>query len=611
MKEIEFVGIDGESDTVGKDHRYTLLAASGTNGVQRWVYDAKGLSTVRCFEFILDLPKECTYVAFGWNYDVNMILRDVPLKNLIQLWKTGSTRWNGYSIQWIPSKLFNIRSGKGRSKRIYDVFGFFQSSFVNALKKWGFTPNGEMESMKAQRSAFDSSMKEQIIEYCLDECVQLSELMEELQIALYSVGLETKNWIGAGAIASELMKRHGVKENHEYDEGYEDEQLTKEIRRAYFGGRVELYKQGHFRKLWDYDIISAYPSKAMYLPQLSNGQWVRVSEYEPELLWAIWDTEWSLPQSTILCPFPVRKGGDIFYPTNGRGTYHSCEVDAAKRIYGDKIQVNGGWQFIPGSDNKPFRWIPAEFEHRRKLKAEGHAGEKCLKLGLNSIYGKLAQGAGYGDKPPPFQSYFWAGYITSATRATVLDVASKGIDDLVMVATDGIFFDKDPGIPESAGLGGLELETMDDCFVAQPGIYSQYFDGETIGKSRGFFNKEIDFDVLRKGFDEQGPYYIAYFKSTRFLGLGSALLTHNLDDWRKWKETERKLSLYPNRKFIKDDKPTNGYLRHWPGSMPEDHISEAYTPKPGFATMTDEELNGELAALINHIQGTEQPLKEY
>lgn len=608
MKEpANFAGIDGESYTIGDDHRYVLLAVKGVDTPDRYIYDPNGLSTVRCLEFIFEIPKELTLVGFGWNYDVNMIIRDLPQKNLIELWKTGTTFWNTYSLNWIPSKFLNIRSGS-RSRRIYDVFGFFQSSFVTALEKWGFTPQDDMEEMKTQRSSFSGEMKERMINYCLNECEQLAELMYALQDALIGVGLQTKNWIGAGAIAKELMNRYQIKEYHAYDSDYELEGIEDEIRRAYYGGRVELFKQGSFKSLWDYDIISAYPSKAMLLPTLSGGRWSEVSAYDSQSSFSLWDVQWDIPEAT-LCPFPVRKSGNIIYPRNGRGTYHGVEVKAAKRIYGDKIKVNRGWIFEPVSNAKPFEFIPTEFAHRAELKKQGHAGEKCLKLGLNSIYGKLAQGAGYGDTAPPFQSYFWAGYITSATRATVLDVASKDISALVMIATDGIFFDSDPDITETIGLGGLELAKMDNCFVAQPGIYSfEDEDGTIVGKSRGFFTKEIDFDVLRKGYEENGPYFVADFPSTRFMGLGGCLLTKDMTSWRTWKESTRSLSLYPNRKFGEENKEGT-FTRHIPPTIDESHISEKYKPKPGFATMTEEELEGEEQALIAHTIGTEQPMR--
>src|SRR5205823_4313064 len=105
------------------------------------------------------------------------------------------------------------------------------------------------------------------------------------------------------------------------------------------------------------------------------------------------------------------------------------------------------------------------YAERARLKQSGHGGEKVLKLGLNSIYGKLAQGLGYKGKAPPYQSYLWAGMITAGTRAQILNLATLAPEGLVMVATDGIFFDREIPVEVTGGLGGLELEVGEDVFV--------------------------------------------------------------------------------------------------------------------------------------------------
>src|SRR3954447_23558236 len=106
----DFIAVDGESFTENGEHRYVLLAASDG----RYQFDSKGLSTVRCFETLLGLTKKHIIVAFGWNYDVNMILRDLDNESLIRLWKLGWVQWNGYRIEWIPNKIFTVSSNKRR-----------------------------------------------------------------------------------------------------------------------------------------------------------------------------------------------------------------------------------------------------------------------------------------------------------------------------------------------------------------------------------------------------------------------------------------------------------------------------------------------------------------
>lgn len=596
----QFIAVDGEGWTVGDEHRYVLLAAS----TGQWAFDEQGLSTVRCFEFLLELPKKTVKVGFGLNYDVNMMLRDVPIECLIRLWKEGKCRWKSYYLEWIPSKSFFIKS-RGRAVKLYDVFGFFQSSFVKALEKWGQDVPEDMEQMKKERSSFDRAMKRLIIDYCLDECRSLVTLMDQLEHALNEVGLPIGNWIGAGAIASALMKRHGVKDWHQYDAEWPE--IEPAIMCAYFGGRVELFRQGVFPRVWDYDISSAYPSVAITLPALTKGDWQPIARYDPSLEYCIWDCEWNLPDA-FLAPFPVRLKGQIHYPRNGRGWYHSAEVRAAQKLTMNGINVHSGWQFQPTTDHKPFAFIPETYADRANLKREKHAGEKVLKLGLNSIYGKLAQGAGYQGKPPLFQSFFWAGMITAGTRARVLEIAAAAPSDLVMIATDGIFFKADPSIPTTDGLGGLELSVMEDMFVAQAGVYQATVDedGErkTIGKARGFFTREIDFDNLREGYAKHGIGYCGEYESERFVGLGSAMIQGHMDRWRSWPKTIRKMTLHPSRKFIDDYTPGDAVELH-PPMFNDPQPSEIYTPKPGFATLSDSELEG----LLEYIQGTEQPMR--
>jgi len=598
-----FIAVDGESLTEGDDHKYVLLAASTTD----YIYDANGLPTATCLDFLLSLPKDAIHVAFGWNYDVNMILRDVPIQSLVRLWKSGEVEWNGYKLEWIPAKWFVVKRGKQRRK-ICETFGFFQSSFVNALRKWGIEPLDDIEAMKQERGAFDAAMKDRIINYCVSECAQLVELMDELELALDAVNLRLRSWVGAGSIASALMLREGIKTYIEPDTTY-GKGVYDAIRGSYFGGRSELFLQGSFSTLWDYDIVSAYPSYAQYLPSLVSGEWTPTKQYcdHPNSLWLV---NWNLSPDIVVSPFPVRPSQtktDIYYPFAGRGWYHGVEVEAAREMYGEDIHIERGYTFTPGNDLRPFDFIPELFAYRRELKDAGHGGEKVIKLGLNSLYGKLAQGVGFGGKRPPFQSYYWAGLITASTRARVLRLAAQAPDDLVMVATDGIFFRRPIDVELSNQLGGLELSIMHDVFVAQPGVYSATVDGETFGRSRGFFSREIDFDALRLGFQTAGPHYTGKYESTRFVGIGSALLTKSLNDWRTWRTSERKLSLYPSRKFIENDAGSTNPVRHTPPYCDPDLISAPYRPRAAQEPITD----SEIATFLGYTQGTEQPLRDY
>jgi hypothetical protein len=591
-----FSGIDGESYTVEGEHRYVLLMES--TGAH--IFEPNGLGTKQCFDFLLSLPKKKIYVAFGLNYDVNMMLVDFGKARLKELWTDGECLWFGYKIEWIPGKWFRIKKGND-SIRIDEVFGFFQTSFLRALEKWKIPPQDQamIEKMKGSRSVFDDGMRKQLIEYCHLETVLTNQLMEAVRGSTKSVGLQVQRWNGAGAIAASILKRGGVK-----DHIVRHDDLEKEVQyatlKAYFGGRTELFQQGRFRRLYQYDIVSAYPYAAISLPSLTKGYWKYEKTYNPQWEHAIWHVRWRITDPTI-SPFPYRyKGARICYPSNGEGWYHACELRAALSASpSGGIDVLDGYVFHCANSDRPFYFVPLLAAEKVKYKRKGHGGEKILKLGLNAMYGKLAQGKGYKDTIPPYQSFFWAGEITARTRARMLELAHLSPENVVMIATDGIFYKEDPRVRFTDELGGLDKTILSDCFTAQPGVYRAFTDdGTEIRKSRGFFAKEIDFEQLEQGFTEQGPYFIGNYLSTRFVGLGTALMSKDMGHWRSWQKKTRKLTLHPSVKRLLDSESRP--VLHLPPILSEPVVPSApYTPK-GAGYLEDEE---------DAIQGKEQPLK--
>jgi hypothetical protein len=589
----KFSGIDGESYTVNGEHRYVLLMDSSGE----YIFDGDGIGSKRCFDFLLGLPPKRIYVAFGLNYDVNMMLRDLGVRKLKELWVLGETSWFHYHLEWIPGKWFEIRDrSTGRKIKVNEVFGFFQTSFVKSLAKWKIEVQDqeELEAMKLSRSLFDPDMRERMIDYCRMECELLNSLMTQLRSALMDCGIKNTSWNGAGSIAAAILKKERVGEHLVLPEA---EGLQDAILRAYFGGRTELFKQGTFSEIHQFDIVSAYPYAATFMPSL-RGTWAHTKHYEPDSTFSIWEVSWVA--APPISPFPYRRKQSIQYPLTGRGFYHACEVRAAIDS-GASIQVHGGWVFTPDDSTvRPFDFVKEYAARKVAYKRAGHAGEKVLKLGINSLYGKLAQGLGYGERLPPYQCYYWAGYITAMCRATMGALANEYRSQVVMVATDGIFFDGPlPGIPTGDSLGNLEYTRLKNVFVAQPGVYHAWADGQEIRKSRGMFAKEVDFDDLREGYKDTGPWYVGSYQSTRFQGLGVSLQRRTLEGWRSWPTTERNLSLYPNRKTLGASECEGVYLHTPPVSSGSD-LSEPYTPKSrGY--LEDEE---------DYKMSKDQPLRE-
>ena len=594
---MKFIAVDGEGYTVQETgaHVYHMMASSLGSSV----VDPAGLRTVDCFKFLLDTKqhaKDAVLVGFAINYDVNMMLKDVGRVRLVELWKEGETRWRDYKITYLPSKFIAIKCYRTkRSVKVYDTFGFFQCSFAKALAGWDVPAPEQLDHMKASRSGFTVEQEAEILEYCLSECRALVDLMNALKASLDSVELKPRGWHGAGAIAGALLGRQGVKEHVQPDTEYGDVQQA--IMHAYFGGRTELFQQGAFPTLYGYDIRSAYPAAMRSMPSLRGASMVHDRNHVPTAdVISLHHVRWGTDPTAPIQPFPFRNRRQIIYPYQGEGYYWSCEVEAAIAIHGAAIEVLDGWVLKTPTEAKPFDFIDPIYEFRAQLKRDGHFGHQSLKLAINALYGKLAQGMGWKDELPPYRSYIWAGWITAMTRATMLRIASP---DVAMICTDGIYFTTPQALKTSDELGGLEASELTDAFIAQPGIYEGHTPKGEVTRSRGVFAKEVNFADLRKGYEDDGPYYVSRFATTRFEGLGTAITKRNFKTWRRWIESERVISLYPSRKFVEDDEARP--VRHVAPSGFPGTLSTVYEPKRS---------GMDAPGMADFLQALEQPMRE-
>lgn len=501
-------------------HRLTLL--SNTDG--EYISNEQGLSTIECFQFLFRERTKAKDVWFSFGYDVNKILHNIPLRgklnSLLQLWKFNFTWFGGYKIKYIPRKFFSVSYGKDHF-RSTDIFSFFQCSFLKACEQWGILVSDVIKQGKADRNIFDTYTPEQVLMYNLEELQDAGELIRRLYYAFKEIELVPSSWHGPGALAHTFFKKFGIKK-HSVEAPFE---MQIPIRHAYFGGRIDISGLGEYW-LNRYDISSAYPYALTGCISLEFCSWnynpyARVNDEHAlyHIKWNVGKCKWG--------PFPWRKKNNIvMFPTSGEGWYWGCEVLAAERLFGkDKIQRLGAW--YPFVIKKyPFKdAIEKLFKMREKVGKKTGAGI-AIKLVLNSLYGKLCQSKG----GKTWQNYIWAGWITAKTRSMMLDVIKEiGEDNVVVIATDGIYTKKPIYGLRTKGLGSWEYEGFNQMLIVGAGLYTIFKEDGTsyIEKQRGLPSNLNHGWILRewgcttklngKGEDS--------FKSkfTTFIGMGKAL----------------------------------------------------------------------------------------
>lgn len=543
-----FLALDGEA----RQDRYVLLAGARADGWYDYVQSGAGLDTETCLEFLLDLTpplrtkSHCTpswkpiLVWFAMDYDVNMMLKDVPFrgKNSIeQLYQDGEINWRGYRIRYIRRKIFRVARGNRRHSS-YDIWGFFQSSFERSLEKWGIESSSVIQEGKASRAGFASWTLTRIREYNKEELIQLATLAGKLRDAVAPLDIPVQSWHGPAALAGSWLRKHKAKD---FLSSTPDRMLDP-VTRAYFGGRIDIAGYGYVDPVYHYDIVSAYPSAIRNLPDLKRLKWIRKRKGTPKGIY-LGHVHWRLPiqiPKRIWTPFPWRdKHGTILWPSEGEAWIWFPEIEAAREKFSDAQIELEEWFESEGEITYPFYdLINESFKHRAKLKAEGNPAHVPLKLILNSLYGKFAQTVGSAR----YHSLIWAGLITSQTRSQILRAIT---DDVVCVMTDSLWSRKPLPLPLGSSLGEWEEQDDTRLWLAEAGLYeAETPDGNTWVWQRGFDKRNpVDIRRIVQEWTHGDELYTATYKVHRFIGMGLALQTHY--PWAHWVDIERKVSPVP------------------------------------------------------------------
>lgn len=530
----EFIAIDGE----GWDGKYTLLACSA---IEKDIYNPDGLTTGECLKYLTDerINPKHALVGFGLSYDFENILKDIPDPDYIKLREGETIKYQNFSLKYIPRKLLEIVRHSGKYKPdgseftktiiIQDTFGFFQSSFINALKKWEIDFPEEITKGKEKRGDFSEIDLEEIRKYNRIELQLLIELMNKLKLADSAacelIGLKKnyspRTWFGPGARAANFLMQTAFIEEHPdfcgavYDElKNKVEEKTKNFpfASAFYGGRIEAAGLGVIEgKLYDYDINSAYPFAISNLPKWSPESLIKVMGLDERKRMGMYLVRWNISDRANFYPFPFRaQNGNVFYPPSGVGWYMSPEVHAAKEIFGEQIEIFDGF-LIEGTDGTgPGEGGLPDYKKcttakkmleiaaiRLKAKAEKQTSEKALKLIMNSCYGKLIQQVGAAK----YLNLFCASWITSTCRALIFKAIGKDTkNNVISIMTDGILLNKTLPVKLGKNLGEFEILNCKKVIQFMPGIYKLFPEhGPPVERFRGMskkFNAEKSLPAL-------------------------------------------------------------------------------------------------------------------
>lgn len=555
-----FIAWDGEgyNDADGRHHYFLFGNSAGFETC------GDSLGTYDCLQLMLRTAyfnKSAIHIGFAFDYDVNMILGDLGYLSMRELKETTSVRWKGMRIEHIPRKWLQVTGevyGHKVTCRIQDVFSYYATSFVKALKKNGIGTDEDIafiEAGKEQRGDFQLEMLDEMVRpYWQAELKYLVQLADSLRDSLYSAGIKPTGWYGPGNVASYVFKARGV-------EGYMNRETRPEVLDAaaygYAGGRFEAFRVGYYDgPVFSADINSAYPHALRHMPDLKTGEWEFVEDRDrlaqaisdPAIRMGLFYMESRIRGDHTSFPFPKfhRVSGGVCWPRESSGWVYAPEAEIIVRSGAG--HATHGWIYHDDGSN-PFAWVAEMYEQRKVWQQQGNPAEKALKLCLNSCYGKFAQRIGWNEETrtaPRWHQILWAGGITSHARSMLYSgsIPTAVNSGLIAVETDGIYSTTPfSNLPNGTGdaLGEWKLEEYSGILYLQSGVYwLRDMDGNwQPPKSRGIPQKQLKIDdafaalKLREKLEAT---------QTRFHGYGMAVHRNQMDSWRTWANETKSFS---------------------------------------------------------------------
>lgn len=510
-----FVMWDGEGYTDVYGEHHTMLWGCSTGEYIK----GHSVSGFDCFDLMIDVAakQKAIHVIYGGGYDVIMMIRNYPTI-VSQAILQGKVRWwGGYRHEYFKGKFLKLTRAATKTQPkgsiiLYDVFTFFSTSFVRACREYlGDNPDFDrIEATKLIRDSFtEESLEELVIPYWRQELAYGVELCTILRKRLQDAGIFNTQWHGPGAVASAVLKAKGIKAHMaETPDG-----VKEASRHAYYGGRFEQFQIGYIPgPVWQYDIRSAYPHAIRRLPSLADIKWVnrqkRKGLFDSFGLYRIDYRSHATVSLFDPAPFPWRmRSGNIYYPHEVHSSwYWGIEVQAAVKANIGTVTVLESWEPASQPMNYPFRWVEDMYDERAAMKKAGNPTQLALKLGMNSLYGKLAQSKGATQdregnwKKPTYHQLEWAGWITAACRAQLLPAMVQAGSNIIAVETDAIYshcqlFNLAPGMGEK--LGEWEEEEAQAMLYVQSGVYFKKTHGNWKLKSRGFEPRNHTYEAWR------------------------------------------------------------------------------------------------------------------
>lgn len=442
-----------------------------------------------CIKFLTHVRYKGKY---NWFYNIQFdfesiikYLDDVDLRNL---YRDNEIEYNTFKITYLPKKFFAIQDKNNNRYYFYDMYNFLDVSLNKASEK--FLKDKKNEGIDGNKLNTDLNYwkenKEDIIKYCIKDAELTKRLADYFWNIIYQrLNFYPKSPMSKGKLSEEYFL-HTCKIPAI---NVIPEKVIQTAYESFYGGRFELIKRGYFDKIYCYDIMSAYPKEISELPDFNKGKFVKVTELNPDAYTGFYKCK-VMSFENNFSPFKQKLNGALNIYPNGTFTQFLTkkELDFYESHFENSaISVEFGYEWHPKDIIKPFK---SEIERLFDWKNNEPDPDikYCVKIILNSLYGKFIQVSGKLNQTGRLFNPLYASLITSGCRIKILEMALQNPDSIISFSTDSVISTEPLNSPLNPTMGDFQKDFEGQGVFIGSDIYNLWNDETKKVKSklRGF-----------------------------------------------------------------------------------------------------------------------------
>ena len=431
--------------------------------------------------------------VYNWFYNIQFdfesIIKYLDEVDLRELYRTNEVIYKQYKLTYLPRKYFAIQDIKNENRfYFYDMFNFLDVSLNKASKK--FLKDEKISTLDVNKINTDAQYwidnKDEIIRYCIKDAELTKRLADYFWNIIYEkLNFHPKSPMSKGKLSEEYFL-------HTCNIPAINQIPDKVVRTAYdsfYGGRFEILKRGYMEKCFCYDIKSAYPAEIANLPNFNLGKWMKVKKVNPDAHTGFYKCK-VISFEENFSGFKTKVNNALNIYPNGAFNQFLTKKEILfieAHLPNSAIIVEFGYEWIPKSLEYPFK---SEIERLYQWKnSEPDEDIKyCVKIILNSLYGKFIQVSGNDNVTGRLFNPLYASLITSGCRVKILEMGMQKPDSIISFSTDSVISTEPLSTPLNPQMGEFDKDFEGQGVFIMSDVYNLWNDETKKVKSklRGF-----------------------------------------------------------------------------------------------------------------------------